>query len=198
MLTKEKIKESMKDRKIGPISAIRKLTPLLIEDTLPMEKRAKVSTLENHLAAAMECIYDNENGGTPTAKLCEIVKTAIEDNNSLVRMMKKRDDDPRSIKGAVELTQSLAEVLQSFQSNLKSPEGMKKMDISLSLLEAIKVIYMETMTRILDTKEFHLYQNGKELIRQVMREEIGEKPGDALVIEHGKIVPKHEDKTILH
>jgi hypothetical protein len=163
-----------------------------------MEKRARVSTLEDHLATAMECIYDNDTGGTPTAKLCEIVKTAIEDNNSLVRLMKKRNDDPRSIRGSVELTQSFAEVLQSFQSNLKHPEGKKKMEIPLSLLEAIKVVYMETMTRILDTKEFHMYHHGKELIRQVMREEIGENPQDALVIEHGKIVPKHEDKSTMH
>jgi len=198
MLTKEKIKESMKDSEMGSIPAIRKLTPLLIEDTLPMEKRAKVNVLENHLMAAMECIYEHDIGGTPTAKLCEIVKTAIEDNNSLVRMMKKRNDNPRGIRGAVELTQSLAEVLQSFQSNLKHPEGMKKMEIPLSLLEAIKVIYMETMTRILDKKEFHMYQNGKELIRQVMREELGENPRDALIIEHGKIVPKHEDNTTTH
>jgi len=199
MITKEKIIETIKE--CGPknvAAAVRKSNSILIEDVIPIGKKDEVKSIEEHLSNAIECLYDNETGGTPTEKLCRIAESAVNKSNTLVRLMKKRGDDPNAIRAMADLTGSYAELLQAFHDNIKSPIGKKKMKIPLILLEGIKMTCNETLCRIMDEKEYTLYRDGKELVRQVFREHMGEDPSTYTEIKNGTIIEGKQDKSIMN
>jgi hypothetical protein len=196
MITKEKILETIKE--CGPknvAAAVRKSNSILIEDIVPISKKDEVKRIEEHLSNAIECLYDIEIGGTLTEKLCKIAEAAIEDSNHLVRLMGKRGEDPNAIRAMADLTGSYAELLQAFRDNIKSPIGKKKMKIPLLLLEGIKMTCNETLCRIMDEKEYALYRDGKELVRQVFREQMGEDPSTYTEIKNGTIIEGKQDKS---
>ena len=196
MITKEKILETIKE--CGPnkvAAAVRKSNLILIEDVIPVGKKDAVKVIEEHLTTSIECLYDNETGGTPTEKLCGIAEAAVNDSNRLVRLMKKRGDDPKTIRAVADLTEAYSDLLQAFRDNVKSPIGKKKMRIPLLLLEGIKMTCNETLCRIMDENEYALYRDGKELVRQVFREQMGEDPSNYTEIKHGTIIEGKHDKS---
>jgi hypothetical protein len=157
-----------------------------------------VQRLESQLIATFDCIRDRDMGGTPIEKICGILKTAIEDTNTLSKLVRGRGEDPEMIRVLAELRDALTEHLELERTNLESPTGEKKVVVNLNTIEALKMIYTEIMARTLDVNEYIAYRNGKEMVRQMARIEGGEDPNSALPIINGEIVETKQNNPSLN